>query len=1185
MDVLAFLLSLLAVILAVKAIGSGKGFQDLSESTERELQWLRSRVADLTKRSESLEASILEARGGPAPTAQPEQAVPAVAVAPPEAVAAPPPAMPLEEPAVEPVAPPTPPAELLPAEEAPVPPATPPEWSLADEAVGAPPPPAPAAEAPAAGEPKEGWERRLGILAPVWVGAIALALAGAFLVKYSVEQGLLGPGARVTLATILGIALLVVGERLRRRSVATAVGASAAGIAVLYAAFLGGAVLYKLISPWLGFALLVLVTATAVVLSLRQGIVVAAVGLVGGFLTPFWIGAVTASPAILFAYLLTLQAGLLIVTRRREWTGLSTLTLLAGLAAAASRIFVATGAADAIWIGLFLLASAAAFVITARGWETPQMVILFDPEKPFPINLALAGTAILGATALLAVLAVRAHFALEEWAFLAILGVGSLVLARLDNSYQRLPWAVLVVTVGLILGWVVSSSPGERESVWLVTAGLFAIFGVGGWLVQQGPRAPAQWTWLSACAGLAAFGLAWWVDKRHGLSVAHWGVVALGLAVPYLLAALRAARRVPPAEGRDAALAGFAVAVTAFVSLTVPLELAHEWLAVAWALEVAALAWLFSRLHMPVLAYLGMVVTALVAARLLVNPGVVSYPIGTTPVLNWILYGYGIPLLAFAAAAYLYWREGWRTTGTALAWGSAAFAFALLTLEVRHAFHPGGLVGPRPGLIEWSTYSLAWLLAGLLCLVLWLRTQGAVFIPIAVAFFAVAGVKIVICEMLAANPLLAPASVGGLPVLNWLLYVYALPALATVAGARLFARAGRDGLARVAAWSAGLLAFAWLTLAVRHGFHPPALSGPRPSLVEWATYSHAWLAAALLLVAAFRRWGAAVLLHLARVFTLVAMAKLLIVDLALVNPLFSPQSVGTLPLLNWLLYVYGVPLLALVALGPVAGPRRAALGDLAKAAHVVAIVLAAALASLQVRQFFHGAALDRGGFTLAEVATYGIAWMALSAVLLACWRRWSNAPAGFGAQLLYAAAVAKILLFDMVFCNPILWHQGVGPWPVLNALLYVYAVPIVLLALAARLQYPEPLGREVGRIGLYGGLVLGLLLLTLQVRQLFHGSYLDVGPLSEAENYTYSAAWILFALLLLAVGIARGGKVLRIASLVVVFLAVSKVFLYDLRQLRDLYRVLSFLGLGMSLLLISYLYQRFVFSGGERANR
>ncbi|MCJ7441713.1 MAG: DUF2339 domain-containing protein, partial [Thermoanaerobaculaceae bacterium] len=141
----------------------------------------------------------------------------------------------------------------------------------------------------------------------------------------------------------------------------------------------------------------------------------------------------------------------------------------------------------------------------------------------------------------------------------------------------------------------------------------------------------------------------------------------------------------------------------------------------------------------------------------------------------------------------------------------------------------------------------------------------------------------------------------------------------------------------------------------------------------------------------------------------------------------------------------------------------------------------------------------------------------------------------------------------------------------------------VLLALAARLQYPEPLGREVGRIGLYGGLVLGLLLLTLQVRQFFHGSYLDVGPLSEAENYTYSAAWILFALLLLAVGIARGGKVLRIASLVVVFLAVSKVFLYDLRQLRDLYRVLSFLGLGMSLLLISYLYQRFVFSGGERA--
>jgi uncharacterized membrane protein len=41
--------------------------------------------------------------------------------------------------------------------------------------------------------------------------------------------------------------------------------------------------------------------------------------------------------------------------------------------------------------------------------------------------------------------------------------------------------------------------------------------------------------------------------------------------------------------------------------------------------------------------------------------------------------------------------------------------------------------------------------------------------------------------------------------------------------------------------------------------------------------------------------------------------------------------------------------------------------------------------------------------------------------------------------------------------------------------------------------------------------------------------------------------------------------------------AVSKVFLYDMAALVGLYRVFSFLGLGASLLLLAYLYQRFVF--------
>ena len=61
-------------------------------------------------------------------------------------------------------------------------------------------------------------------------------------------------------------------------------------------------------------------------------------------------------------------------------------------------------------------------------------------------------------------------------------------------------------------------------------------------------------------------------------------------------------------------------------------------------------------------------------------------------------------------------------------------------------------------------------------------------------------------------------------------------------------------------------------------------------------------------------------------------------------------------------------------------------------------------------------------------------------------------------------------------------------------------------------------------------------------------------------------------------GIATRGLVLRWSSLVVMLAAVAKVFLFDTAHLRDLYRVLSFFGLGVSLLLLAFLYQRFVFA-------
>ena len=120
-----------------------------------------------------------------------------------------------------------------------------------------------------------------------------------------------------------------------------------------------------------------------------------------------------------------------------------------------------------------------------------------------------------------------------------------------------------------------------------------------------------------------------------------------------------------------------------------------------------------------------------------------------------------------------------------------------------------------------------------------------------------------------------------------------------------------------------------------------------------------------------------------------------------------------------------------------------------------------------------------------------------------------------------------------------------------------------------------------------GALALLFVFVTLEVVQAFRGPVLTLAsPHRYAEGWALSIAWLLLGTALLVAGIAAGGRLLRAAALVVTGIAVVKVFLFDVARLGDLYRVLSFLGLGVSLLLLAWLYQRFVFrpaSAGHRA--
>jgi len=235
------------------------------------------------------------------------------------------------------------------------------------------PPRRPAAPRPSAGSTSSplrgaGIERQLGTQVAVWVGAVALTFAGIFLVKYTIEQGLLGPTARVALGLGFGVTLLVAAEWMRRRSAGVAQGLAASGVAVLFAALLAGVRLYGLIPPTVGFLGMLLTTATAVVLSIRHGQMVAILGLLGGFLTPLFIGSETPRPWMLFTYLLLIQTALVLVSRKMHWWPVAGLSLIGGMGWAALWIAdLATLGGGSFPVGLFLMVSIFSYVLLATG--------------------------------------------------------------------------------------------------------------------------------------------------------------------------------------------------------------------------------------------------------------------------------------------------------------------------------------------------------------------------------------------------------------------------------------------------------------------------------------------------------------------------------------------------------------------------------------------------------------------------------------------------------------------------------------------------------------------------------------------------------------------------------------------------------------------------------------------------
>ena len=111
-----------------------------------------------------------------------------------------------------------------------------------------------------------------------------------------------------------------------------------------------------------------------------------------------------------------------------------------------------------------------------------------------------------------------------------------------------------------------------------------------------------------------------------------------------------------------------------------------------------------------------------------------------------------------------------------------------------------------------------------------------------------------------------------------------------------------------------------------------------------------------------------------------------------------------------------------------------------------------------------------------------------------------------------------------------------------------------------------------------GGVILLFILLNIEIADFY-----AEGPeitfqfgVSLAQDLTYTIGWLLFGMLLLMATISLHSRPGRIASISVIAVTAFKAFLYDMRSLGGLYRVVSLVGLAISLALVALALQRFV---------
>ncbi|WP_161791770.1 DUF2339 domain-containing protein [Candidatus Jidaibacter acanthamoebae] len=763
-------------------------------------------------------------------------------------------------------------------------------------------------------KPQESFEHKFGTKLSVWIGGIALILAVFYMVKYSIEVGLVNPTTRVILGIFFGIGLLYVGHIVRDKTNLAngkriAQACSGAGIASLYICIFSAVTLYYLIPVVVGLIGMTIVTLTAIILSLRHGAPIAILGLVGGFLTPIMVGIQGIDTPVMFLYLYFVLTGLMVVIKKQNWWFLAAPVVLCAFLWVIFWLFAGyVRAFDTIWLSIFLIAISGTIITLSKDeHDSHDAVDIRSGSKISALNYFAIG----GALSLMAVITKHSNFSAMEWGLFSLLSLGTICLAYFNQKlYGKFPFISCLISIALLWFWNY-----DQTGHFIFMILLFSLIYMGSsYFLQWESRDPRLWGLLFAVSSIGYYIVSCY-NINFYLSAGKvsylWGGIALLTALLAFFIFKQVQSRIPENHPyKEHVSAIYAAICTAFISISFAAVIGYDSLYVAIALQMMFVAWINTRTNIKALKHiittLAFIFGALIIPKIFTILGRINFhhifntqfyelknidnvgtffshtyglitltacifiwflsrtfkilglmlitsficqllfstwPIQGKAIAEAPLLHLGLPALCFLITDYLLPKEKDGALNNVFDVATVALLSLTSYCVIRYLFQTAdqSFLSEAAGFLERGIITNIFLVIGLASISLGKHENRRGLILSGLTLYAISVFRVCCYDLIIYNPLYSSQSVGGLPILNSLLIVYALPIFWIRAFINNFPLVNKNSWISYGYALMMILAFTYVTLNIRQFFQGSYLNGFQTSNTEIYTYSIVWL--------------------------------------------------------------------------------------------------------------------------------------------------------------------------------------------------------------------------------------------------------------------------------------------------------------------------------------------------------